>query len=389
MSGTLRSSARYVVVVTSALLALFVLSQSAQLVNLASSVHPVLGTIFAVVLLALLGWFVAVPVVGYLRLEPALIPPEAASGPAHDAFIETYLAACRRNPRLAGHALETEADLEAALRHLEKEAEQIANKTALRVFLGTAVSQYGSLDALIVALTQADMVWRIAHVFQRRPSLRHVGYLYANVLATAIAASQVDRVDLSEYLRPVLAGVLGRSVASAPVVAAASSHISNAVFQGSVNAFLTLRVAMVTIAYSRATTKPERSTVWRNALARAGSLVVRTAATGTGEITKAFAVATGKTVAGAAAGVGQAVVSGGKSVGAGVTTAGRAVGDVAGTVVKSARTLRPRSAKGTPEDPESTPEDVPGPENVTIRSSVRRLRRWKKRTVPDEERNDA
>ncbi|MFO7616044.1 MAG: hypothetical protein R6V75_02195, partial [Bacteroidales bacterium] len=42
--------------------------------------------------------------------------------------------------------------------------------------LGTAVSQYGSLDALIVAVTQARMVWEIGHVFQQRPSLRHMGF---------------------------------------------------------------------------------------------------------------------------------------------------------------------------------------------------------------------
>ena len=193
------------------------------------------------------------------------------------------------------------------------------------MFLGTAVSQYGSLDALIVAVTQARMVWEIGHVFQQRPSLRHMGFLYGNVLATSLVASRLDRVDLSEYVRPILAGVLGQSVAAVPGVAAVSGHVSNAVFQGSVNAFLTLRVAMVAIAYSRATIRPERYAVWRSAIARAGHLVIRTVTIGSADVTKAFAVAAAKTVASGVAGVGHAVVTGATNVGHGVVTAGQAV----------------------------------------------------------------
>lgn len=215
------------------------------------------------------------------------------------------------------------------------------------MFIGTAVSQYGSLDALIVAFIQARMVWEIGHVFQQRPSLRHMGYLYANVLAASVIASRLDQVDLSEYVRPVLTGVVGQSIAGVPGVAAVSGQLSNAVFHGSVNAFLTLRVAMVAIAYSRATTRPERVSVWRTAVARASGLVVRTITTGSVEVSKAFAVAAAKSVTSAATGVGRSVVAGatavghgavgaGRAVGAGATTAGAAVGRTARAAVDGA-----------------------------------------------------
>lgn len=320
MASDLTRAVRYVVLAVSALLTLFVTTQVAQLIGMASALHPIFGTVVALGLIGGIGWLVAVPLIAYLRLDPPLVPPTAASGPEHEAFVRDHLAVLRRHPRFRDRTLETEGELTAALAELERDAEALANRYASRVFLGTAVSQYGSLDAIIVALTQLRMVWEIGHVFQQRPSLRRMGALYANVLATSLLASRLDRVDLSEYLRPVIAGVLGQSVATVPGVAAVSGHLSNAVFQGSVSAFLTLRVAMVAIAYSRATVRPDRNAVWRNAITRAGSLVIRTVTIGSADFTKAFAVAAAKTVASGVTGASHAVVDGVTALGRGVVT---------------------------------------------------------------------
>jgi hypothetical protein len=337
MGTTLQNALRHAVLVVTALLALFIAAQVAQLVSLASAVHPLFGTVVAIGLIGGIGWLVAVPLLAYLRIDPALVPPLEASGSEHEAFIGAYLSTLRRNPRLVGRPLDTEADLKSALEVLEREAEGVANRHASHVFLGTAVSQYGSLDALIVAVTQARMVWEISHVFQQRPSLRQLGYLYTNVLATSLVASRLEQVDLSEYVRPVLAGVVGQSVAAVPGVAAVSGHMSNAIFRGSINAFLTLRVAMVAIAYSRATIRPERNVVWRSAITRAGHLVIRTITVGSAEVTRAFALAAAKTVASGFVGVGQAVATGATSVGqafvAGATTVGHGVATASQAVV--------------------------------------------------------
>lgn len=69
-------------------------------------------------------------------------------------------------------------------------------------------------------------------------------------------------------MKPPLAGAFGQSVASVPGVTAVSAQVSHAMFQGSVNALLTLRVAMVAIAYSKALHKLERRSVWQSAVAR-------------------------------------------------------------------------------------------------------------------------
>lgn len=120
MASQVRGWMRYVVVAISALLALFLVSQIAQVIGLAASVHTWLGTAAAVLLVGGLVWLLAVPIVAYFGLSPALEPPSEESGDQHDRFVVTYLAACRDNPRLEGQPLESEADLQAALKLLTR-----------------------------------------------------------------------------------------------------------------------------------------------------------------------------------------------------------------------------------------------------------------------------
>ncbi len=178
------------------------------------------------------------------------------------------------------------------------------------------------------------MVWEIAHVFHHRPSFRQLDYLYGNVVATSVIAARLQDVDLSDYVKPVIAGVMGYSLGAIPGVAAISGHLSNAVFAGSVNAFLTLRVAMVAVAYSRATVRPERPSVWKHAVLRAGHLVARTIANGSSQVAKAFAVSAGRSVIDAAGGAGRALVTGGQQVGKTMFTTSRAAGSAAAGAAK-------------------------------------------------------
>lgn len=269
VASQLRSSVRYIVVALSALLALFIVSQIAQVVGLANSLHPWLGVAVGLLLVGGLVWLLAVPTVAYFRLSPALEPPKEVSGAQHDEFVATYLAACRENPRLEGQRLEGEADLDAALKLLTKEAERVVNRTASRVFIRAAISQ---------------------------------------------------------YVQPVLAGMVGQSAAAVPGVAGVATQFSNAVFQGSVNAFLTLRLGMVAIAYSNATSTAKRGAMWQSAVLRAGSLLVRTVIAGTAELSKAFAAETDKVIGNTARDAGQKVADGAVWLGTGAAGLGRPLG---------------------------------------------------------------
>lgn len=336
---TRRTWLRGAVVAVAFLVTVFVAREVAQAIAWVGAWHPWAGPAVGVALVAAVAWLIVVPGVAYARLAAPLAPPHEVTGPAHDAFVAAYLSACRRNPRLRGVPLESEDDLQRALHTLSDEAEAIAMRTASRIFVATAVSRFGALDAAIVAIEQARMIFEIAHVFQRRPSLRHLAFLYGSVVGTAYLASRTERVDLSEHLRPVLTAAFGRSLGQVPGFTAASGFLTNALFQGSIHAFLTLQVAMLTISWSRATVRPDRVGLHQRALARASHLVVRTAASGTAKVAKAFGVAAAKATGSVAVNVGQ-------SASHAAAAASKAVGDAA----RQVGSVRPRRRRSPPGD---------------------------------------
>ena len=79
---------------------------------------------------------------------------------------------------------------------LDARAEDIIKDTASQVFISTAVSQNGNLDAILVLSAQSRMVWQVAHVYYQRPALREMAQLYANVIPTAFFASKLDDIDI-------------------------------------------------------------------------------------------------------------------------------------------------------------------------------------------------
>ena len=121
--------------------------------------------------------------------------------------------------------------------------------TAGQVFVSTAVSQSGRLDTFLVLSLQTRMVWKIARLYNQRPSLREMVNLYANVAGTAFAAGEIQDVDLSEQIEPVFSAVIGSLGGAVPGFQLVASILANSVMSGAADAFLTLRVGMITKRY--------------------------------------------------------------------------------------------------------------------------------------------
>ena len=113
------------------------------------------------------------------------------------------------------------------------------------MFLSTAVSQSGRLDALLVVMAQSRMVWQIAHIYYQRPSLRDMIHLYANVAGTAFLAGELQDLDLGQQVEPVVSAAISALGASVPGLHLASTILAGCILDGSANAFLTLRVGMI------------------------------------------------------------------------------------------------------------------------------------------------
>jgi hypothetical protein len=265
-----------------------VVNQTAQVVQLASTIHPRLG---AVTLWTLLGAYSALagaPLVMVLRLPKPLVPPESDASPEFPVHLQRLGERLAASPHLEGRDLSDRPGIEGGLRTLSERSDEIIRDTAASIFIATAVSQSGRLDALLVLAAQSRMVWRIAHLYQQRPTVRDVAHLYANVAATAFIATELQDLDLGEQVEPILASAVGALGASVPGFQVAGALLANCVLSGSANAFLTLRVGMIAKRHCGAVVLEPKSVLRKAATAEAARHLGSIVAAGTGRISKAM-----------------------------------------------------------------------------------------------------
>jgi hypothetical protein len=269
--------------------AVILVNQTAQLVTLADRFHPRMGDAVFWSLIVLYGFCLFVPLFLLLRLPKPLRPPQSEADPEFPRHLERLGRRLSRNPLLSDPTIGTRAEIESALITLDSIADHRSKATASQVFVTTAISQNGSLDALLVLAAQSKLILEIARVYYQRPTLRDLVFLYTNVGATAFIAGELEDLDLSEQVQPVLTSVLGSAAGVIPGLGVATNLFVNSVVTGTGNAFLTLRVGAITKQYCRATVLPERRTIRRVAVVEAASMLGSIARDGARRVASAFA----------------------------------------------------------------------------------------------------
>jgi hypothetical protein len=259
--------------------AIFLFNQTMQIVQSARTVNLTFGNAVLWGLILTYCILLATPFVLWFRLPKRVLPPETSEGAEFDRFLLDFKKRLSRHPRLRGLPLDSTADIEAALQTLDKHADDVVTSTASAVFLSTAVLQSGRLDVLVVFAAQTRLIWQIAHVYYQRPSLRDFVQLYANVASTAFIAAGIEDIDVD-----VLVGtIFGSTVAAIP-----GMHLlASSVLSGSANAFLTLRVGMITKEYCRCTVRVEKTGLRRAATLKAAKLLGSIVREGTVKLSKA------------------------------------------------------------------------------------------------------
>ena len=286
MKSTAKKLALLVSLLVILLFILFVINQTAQVVQLARNVSAVFGTVVFWALLALYALLILVPVTLFLRLPRSLMPPTSEDSPEFPKYLEALRKRLASNALLKSRDLSNRERIEDALALLGKQADDIIQKTASTVFMSTAISQSGRLDAFLVLSAQSRMVWRIAHLYYQRPTLRDLMHLYANVAATAFMASELDDIDLNEQVQPVLSSTLGAVAGSLPGLQVAASLLVTSVLTGTANAFLSLRVGIITKRYCGSLVIAEKKTLRRTAGAEAAKLLGSIVKQGTSRVSK-------------------------------------------------------------------------------------------------------
>lgn len=251
----------------------FVTAQILVLADFAARMHPTLGHGVAIGLGGLFIGLLAYPVVAFLRLPAPLRPPAKAAGPAYAQHLAALRKRLRRHDLLAEHALSTEADIKAALTTLDTAADRVVQQEATRIFLMTAISQFGKLDALVVMALQLRLVWRVAHTYYQRTGPREMIGLYTNVAYAAVIAYAIEEIDVDEQLEPIVGAATSSVMGAVPGMAAASTLLVNSLLSGTANALLTLRVGLIAKRYTRLLSHEPAAKLRRKASLEALALV--------------------------------------------------------------------------------------------------------------------
>ena len=179
----------------------------------------------------------------------------------------------RRNRHVTDRNV-TAATVERALQELAQISRQRTTEAAIAVFVSTAVSQSGRLDGLMVLATQCRLVWQIAHLYWQRPAVGDLISLYGNVAAAAFVAQNIEDMDLSELIEPLLAPVLANSVVAAiPGFAQVAGLVATSCVDGTVNAFLSLRIGCLASEYCGSVVRPTPRSLRRTATGRAAGML--------------------------------------------------------------------------------------------------------------------
>jgi hypothetical protein len=287
MNKTLKKIALLASILIILFFIIFVINQTAQIVQLADKVAPQFGIFVFWALLVIYAILILSPIILFLRLPKSLSPPRTEDSPEFQKYLTLLGKRLGANQHLRGMDLSNREQIEKALSILAQHSDGIIQKAASTVFISTAISQSGRLDAFVVLLAQSRMVWRIARLYYQRPMLRELIQLYANVAGTAFLASELDDIDVSEQVEPILSSTLGALAVTVPGVQLAASILVNSVLTGTANAFLTLRVGNIAKQYCGSLIVAERRTLRRAASAEAAKMLGSIVRQGAAQLSKA------------------------------------------------------------------------------------------------------
>lgn len=265
------------------ILLLFIINQFILFYDLLNRIHPYLAigltAIFALtilyILIRIIVIWVSVPKIAVLADNP--------TEEEYQSYLLNTIDILKKNKNLRNlnfsEELAKEQIVTEAFNTLDKQSFPLIKRTASEVFLTTAISQNGSLDSIMVLISMAKLVWKLANIYQTRPTFKSMGKLYLQVAGVVFMARTLEEEDLIEgQLEPVIASVIGESFASiVPGAVPIANLIVSSIMEGSINAFLTLRVGIIAQSYLGMEVPQSRNFIKRNSSIQAvgymGSIV--------------------------------------------------------------------------------------------------------------------
>ena len=140
-----------------------------------------------------------------------------------------------------GYGSNLRGPLSMAITLQKTSATKVIREHAALVFVSTAISQNGRLDAITVLVTNFRLVKSLVHHFAYRPPLPTLVKVYCQIFMAALIADAIDDIDVEN--------LFGQSIASVLSAVPGGSIMAISVLDGIFNAMLTLRVGFVTRQY--------------------------------------------------------------------------------------------------------------------------------------------
>lgn len=184
---------------------------------------------------------------------PRLVLRDDPSEAERQVFARELTRRLRGNPHVMAAGLSgAEPDfLAKALDVLDARAGEAIRQDARRVFLGTALSQNGRLDALIVFFSLARMVWRVSAIYNQRPSPAELWSVYSAVSSATFISFSIDALDIPQTITESMGEILpavapALTASSMPLVGPMLQQCTAAVIDGAANCLLAVRAGVVT-----------------------------------------------------------------------------------------------------------------------------------------------
>lgn len=216
---------------------------------------------------------------GIFRGRRHLLLVDGATPEEEQAFKDELVRRMRDNPLIleAGITPEGKGDptyLDRCLAHLKSKADEEIQQNARRIFLATALSQNGRLDALIVFVCLCRLIWRVSHIYNQRPHPREIAALYGAVVTTTFLALSLEELDIATEItvgfgEAFQAMAPAGLTASIPFAGKALQTFTASTVDGAANCYLALRAGIITRnAYAYGAdrqARPSRAAVFREA----------------------------------------------------------------------------------------------------------------------------
>ena len=233
-----------------------------------------------------LAWFARAP-----RLVLRDDPTEAE----RQAFARELARRLKKNPhvRTAGIRATDEDFLEKALDVLDARAGEEIRNNAKRVFLGTALSQNGRLDALIMFVSLARMIWRVSGVYNQRPTPAELWSVYSTASSATFISFSIEALDIprtiTESMNELLPAVTPVMAASSvPLMGPMMQQCTSAVIDGAANCLLAIRAGVVTRSAFRFAALGREEARQQACVREAGTMLAEISRETVGAIVEAF-----------------------------------------------------------------------------------------------------